>query len=484
MKANHNSIPSTTSAPLHNPLYPLPYVINSLDTSASSTNPILCVPIASSSTPNETKNDGRTEKNNKNIASEVKNTKGGGSTRAKSRKNRVYALRSFLLKTYFSSSSTPPPLLDDKNPPSQQHQTPPLNPKTTTILDVAGGKGDLSWILLNADGMKQSIVVDPRTCTSHTHLLRSVQFLKENPKLCQERSVQGLDTFQPLATIMPQLLVRQQEWKMKRRRVMEEQQQTVDMRSDGSSYSNCADKKEEEDINLSFRTAKHLRVHFDDNMVSALRIETENMMNIKAENNNHTKKNENESTLNHNDAFSSSSSSWESYWSKALSRTDGATSEITNPSKVSSSINNNSNEVLLQDASIVRSILLHDVNLIVGFHPDQATEACIDLALLLRIPFAIVPCCVFPSEFPNRFYDCDEEEDEKKGDDDDVSSFSSSGKEEKTVKRRKKVKSYNDFIIYLKRKHEKIKMDYLDFFHETDTARRIVLYLLPEDFKE
>lgn len=31
-----------------------------------------------------------------------------------------------------------------------------------------------------------------------------------------------------------------------------------------------------------------------------------------------------------------------------------------------------------------------------GFHPDQGTEPLLDLALALRAPFALVPCCVFP----------------------------------------------------------------------------------------
>ena len=37
-----------------------------------------------------------------------------------------------------------------------------------------------------------------------------------------------------------------------------------------------------------------------------------------------------------------------------------------------------------------------------GMHPDQATESIIDAALLLNLPCAVVPCCVFPSLFPHR----------------------------------------------------------------------------------
>jgi hypothetical protein len=41
-------------------------------------------------------------------------------------------------------------------------------------------------------------------------------------------------------------------------------------------------------------------------------------------------------------------------------------------------------------------------SLLIGFHADQATEACVDLAMRLGVPFAICPCCVFPLEFPDR----------------------------------------------------------------------------------
>lgn len=39
-----------------------------------------------------------------------------------------------------------------------------------TILDVAGGRGDLSWLLCNVDGV-DSVVVDPRP-TNHSSLLK------------------------------------------------------------------------------------------------------------------------------------------------------------------------------------------------------------------------------------------------------------------------------------------------------------------------
>ena len=57
---------------------------------------------------------------------------------------------------------------------------------------------------------------------------------------------------------------------------------------------------------------------------------------------------------------------------------------------------------LLQDTLI--GPLLHETTLIVGMHPDQATEAMMDLAVLLgrHVPVALVPCCVMPKLFSHR----------------------------------------------------------------------------------
>ncbi|KXZ53943.1 hypothetical protein GPECTOR_6g861 [Gonium pectorale] len=46
--------------------------------------------------------------------------------------------------------------------------------------------------------------------------------------------------------------------------------------------------------------------------------------------------------------------------------------------------------------------LLRNCSLVVGLHPDQATEAILDFALQGGKPFALLPCCVFPRLFPGR----------------------------------------------------------------------------------
>lgn len=46
--------------------------------------------------------------------------------------------------------------------------------------------------------------------------------------------------------------------------------------------------------------------------------------------------------------------------------------------------------------------LLDNCSCIIGLHPDYATEFIVDFALEFRKAFAIVPCCVFPNSFQNR----------------------------------------------------------------------------------
>ena len=46
--------------------------------------------------------------------------------------------------------------------------------------------------------------------------------------------------------------------------------------------------------------------------------------------------------------------------------------------------------------------LLLGCSAVVGLHPDQATGSIVDCGLVLKKPWAVVPCCVFPSLFPTR----------------------------------------------------------------------------------
>jgi hypothetical protein len=57
-----------------------------------------------------------------------------------------------------------------------------------------------------------------------------------------------------------------------------------------------------------------------------------------------------------------------------------------------------------QDLAVcsVNHPLLSTCSAIIALHPDEATDAIVDTAVARRIPFCIVPCCVFFRLFPHR----------------------------------------------------------------------------------
>lgn len=46
--------------------------------------------------------------------------------------------------------------------------------------------------------------------------------------------------------------------------------------------------------------------------------------------------------------------------------------------------------------------ILANCQAIAALHPDEATDAIVDTAVQRRIPFVVVPCCVFYRLFPDR----------------------------------------------------------------------------------
>ena len=301
-----------------------------------------------------------------------------GSIRALSRRNRVYVYRDFLLSKFphmTSSSDT-----------------------ACNILDVAGGRGDLSWILHNIDGIN-SIIADPRI-PNHKSLIKSTEFLLAHPEEAAVRAVEGVVTHQPLAKLLPRL----------------------------KNNNNCNGQ-----THLS--TPFHLRMHVDDNLVETLKRVFSSDEHLDDER----------------------MGIWVEYWHQETCRIEfnkvvyGGTpstdqshpqkKEIGDAQKRKQQITNSRNAY-----DTIRSL-----DYIAGFHPDQATEAAIDLALFLKIPWSVVPCCVFPREFPNRQINGS------------------------------RVKNHSQLIEYLCTKHEKIRKETLSFV-ETATAKNVVLYMLSEDY--
>jgi len=73
--------------------------------------------------------------------------------------------------------------------------------------------------------------------------------------------------------------------------------------------------------------------------------------------------------------------------------------------------------------------------LLVGMHPDEATDAIVDFAVAHNKPFVVLPCCVCAEQFPDR-----------------------------KLKNGQAVKSFDEFVGYLMAKHpgnEQAKMGYL-----------------------
>ncbi|DBA82612.1 TPA: hypothetical protein ACH3X1_006861 [Trebouxia sp. C0004] len=58
------------------------------------------------------------------------------------------------------------------------------------------------------------------------------------------------------------------------------------------------------------------------------------------------------------------------------------------------------NESSWSDGTLVKQ--LQSCSLVLGLHPDQATDSIVDFALQFNKPFAVVPCCVFPRQFQHR----------------------------------------------------------------------------------
>jgi hypothetical protein len=81
---------------------------------------------------------------------------------------------------------------------------------------------------------------------------------------------------------------------------------------------------------------------------------------------------------------------------------------------------------------------------ICGMHPDQAAGPIVEMGVALGKSFAVVPCCVYSSEFPKR-----------------------------KLKSGKPVTSYNDLLDYLQEQDpERIKREKLPYLE----GKNIVLY--------
>ncbi|GJJ69665.1 hypothetical protein EMPS_02013 [Entomortierella parvispora] len=102
-----------------------------------------------------------------------------------------------------------------------------------------------------------------------------------------------------------------------------------------------------------------------------------------------------------------------------------------------------------------RHQLVRDSSILIGLHPDQATEPIVRAALKAGKPFAIIPCCVFSRENTHRVLP------NTKTDKSIEPEGSTNGTETATDTR--PVSSYDDFVTWLASLHPEIETTWLNF---------------------
>lgn len=308
----------------------------------------------------------------------------GFSQRAYSRRNCVFLFREFLLSSYqeYLFPSKGLGRADEK----------PI------VLDVAGGKGNLSWLLSNMDGI-ESVIIDPRLA-SHRRLENSLKYLLDHPEEAANRSIRDTPTHQPLAAVILQ------------------KQHPNNLPSESNLTTT--------------RRPRQVRIHVNENFLKAV---GQKLVNKPQQVDDQTS--------------ASICTPWSQYVKDHI---------IHHDSTIPDSEKHNSNNADQEGAGecVTNPDEIFDIirraKLIVGFHPDQATEPCMDLAHLLNVPFAICPCCVFPKDFPNRTYQGE------------------------------KVTQYDQFIGYLKAKYQTVNgkaINVAKLHTLKDTSRNVVLYTHP-----
>ena len=238
------------------------------------------------------------------------------SQRANSRKSRVYTFHAFLRQTY----------------PTAQH-----------ILDVAGGRGDLSFVLHNVNGV-DSIIADPRT-PCFNRIINSIHYLVRHPKEAEIRSIEGLSTHQPLAKLIPSLMERQT-------------CMNVNVDTTATAYSQA-------NSSIQLAIPKNLRIDVDHHLVNAIR----DVITITNDDNNNNGK-ERIVLLRNNDL-----TLWDEYWKKEGARIASSSNDNTSHYGGTAPKGDKHKEVGYESNAI------HDsrdalkefkmLDLIVGFHPDQ-----------------------------------------------------------------------------------------------------------------
>jgi len=295
----------------------------------------------------------------------------GGRRRCIRNQHKNSAFRIFLMQTYGmeyllhgnGSSST-----NDAGSSESNNNNPCGSTKHGVIIDVAGGKGELSFELINLSGVSECVVFDPRPL---------------NLNLVHDKWTKGLYEPKRIGPIFSR-------W-----------------------YPACED-------GCRFRkptVPRHVRCFFHCESLLQFMGATTLTMNGESmeylEEKNRQFQNEIERAkrivwttkgLQHEDGTSFNegavAESVDDYCSPSTNVTDASETKGSQlDGEVCAEEEVDTSEIV--DPNEVRDILQR-CHLIVGFHPDQAAGDIVDYALATNIPYCIVPCCVYSDTFASR----------------------------------------------------------------------------------
>ena len=214
-----------------------------------------------------------------------------------------------------------------------------LNRTDGVILDVAGGKGELSFELINLCGIKGSTVIDPRPL---------------NLRLVQTKWSKGL-------------------WEPQRTGVFSKWNPACEV--------GCKDRQS--------TSPRHMRCFFDSESIVQL-MNAKDDIDIERTNQQFA-----------SDLDRAKRIVWTTKGLQHEDGVSYNEEEKGETKSTANSTIGESGEFEIVDPSEARNILKR-CHLIVGFHPDQAAGEIVDFAISENIPWCIVPCCVYSDTFTKR----------------------------------------------------------------------------------
>lgn len=121
-------------------------------------------------------------------------------------------------------------------------------------------------------------------------------------------------------------------------------------------------------------------------------------------------------------------------------------------------------QALLDDQFLIsHQDLVSSSSILVGLHPDQATEPIVKAALKTGKPFAVIPCCVFGRDNPHRRLPKLPTQTNTNDEHLTVARRETMGEENNDDLLTRPVTSYDDFVLWLSSLHPGIETAWLNF---------------------